>query len=262
MFRLFGRKKNEDGDAQRRIQDIPPGANWSFLGADMHSHMIPGIDDGAKTMEDSLTMLRAMKELGYNTIVTTPHVMSDFYPNSRQTIEAGLAEVQKALKENNIDIQLRAAAEYYIDENFMQLIGTEPLLTIYKNEVLVEFSMLYEPPMLNEAIYKLQTNGYKPIIAHPERYLFFHKDFNRYRDFKDRGCLLQMNMLAPTGHYGRSIKMVADQLLAKGMYDYCGSDMHHEKHIAALKFIVNTKEYLTFVNYPFLNSRLCTMSEG
>ncbi len=260
MFsKLFGGKKKE-ADITKNIT-VPAGSEWAFLGADMHSHMIPGIDDGAKTIDDSLTLLRAMKGMGYKTVITTPHVMIDFYPNTRQTIEAGLKTVQEALAENGIDIQVRAAAEYYIDEYFMELLEKEPLLTIRQNEVLVEFSMLYEPPMLFEVIYKLQSNGYKPIIAHPERYLFFHKDFSRYGEFKDRGCLLQLNMLSVTGHYGRSIKSIADQLLAKGMYDYCGSDMHHEKHALALKNMVNTKEYLTFVNYPFLNSRLCTMSE-
>lgn len=254
---LFKKKKKEVEGLQ-----VPANGNWSFLGADMHSHFIPGIDDGSKSMEESLAMIGALKDLGYNTIITTPHIMSDFYPNTRQTIEDGLKQVQAALVENNIDITLRAAAEYYIDEYFMQLVDKEPLLTLRKKEVLVEFSMMYEPPMLAEAIYKLQSNGYQPVIAHPERYLFFHRDFGRYREFKDRGCLMQMNMLAITGHYGKGIKAVADQLMAKGLYDYCGTDMHHERHVAVLKAITNTKDYLTFVNYPFLNSRLCNVDEA
>jgi protein-tyrosine phosphatase len=260
MFsKLFGRKKEEHNSAKH----LPTGNNnWSFLGADMHSHFIPGIDDGAKTMEDSITLLRAMKEMGYNTIITTPHVMVDYYPNTTQIIQDGLQKVRSALKQTNLNINVNAAAEYYIDEYFIDLIGKEPLLTIYKNEVLVEFSMLYEPPMLFDVIFKMQSAGYRPIIAHPERYLFFHRNFNKYREFKDRGCLLQLNMLSPTGYYGRNIKMIADELLSKNLYDYCGSDMHHEKHASVLKSITNTKEYLTFVNYPFLNSRLCVTSEG
>ena len=102
---LFKRKKNDEGE-QPRSQQIPGNADWSFLGADMHSHFIPGIDDGAKDMAESLAMLRAMKDLGYNTIITTPHIMSDFYPNTRQIIEAGLKEVQDALRNNNINITL------------------------------------------------------------------------------------------------------------------------------------------------------------
>lgn len=255
MFsRLFNRRKKEDDMPDL---PVPENANWSFLGADMHSHFIPGIDDGAKTIEDSLTLVRAMKDMGYKTLITTPHVMVDFYPNTSQIIDEGLVKLQEAVKQNNIDVTIKAAAEYYMDEYFIGLIGNEPLRTIRENEVLVEFSMLYEPPMLFDVIYKMQSNGYRPVIAHPERYLFFHKEFNRYREFKERGCLMQLNMLSVAGYYGRTIKMIAEQLLSKNLYDYCGSDMHHEKHAAALKAMANTKDYHTFVNYPFLNSRLC-----
>jgi len=255
MFsRLFKWTKRKD-----EMDDLPVPANagWSFLGADMHSHFIPGIDDGAKTIEDSLTLVRAMVDMGYKTIITTPHVMIDYYPNTTQTIQAGLLTLQNALKEQGINISIKAAAEYYMDEYFIRLIETEPLLTIYKNEVLVEFSMLYEPPMLFDVIYRMQTSGYRPVIAHPERYLFFHRDISKYQELKDRGCLMQLNMLSIAGYYGRNIKMVAHQLIAKGLYDYCGSDMHHEKHAATLKAMAGTKDYHTFAGYPFLNPRLC-----
>ena len=258
MFsKLFGRKKDEN-----KVDElpIPENADWSFLGADLHSHYIPGIDDGAKTIEDSLVMIRAMKDMGYNTIITTPHVMVDYYPNTTQIIQAGLATVQNALKENNIDITLRAAAEYYMDENFMRLLESEPLLTITDNQVLVEFSMLYEPPMLLDVIFKMESAGYKPIIAHPERYMFFHNNTSKFKLLKDRGCLLQMNMLSVAGYYGKGVKMVAEELLRKGMYDYCGSDMHHEKHAAALKALAVSKDRHLITGYPFLNYRLSSRS--
>lgn len=253
MFsRLFGKKKQTGNEGFSA-----PAQPWSFLGADMHSHYIPGIDDGAKTIEDSLVLVRAMKDMGYRTLITTPHVMVDFYPNTTQTIQEGLQRLQDAVLQQNIDIKIKAAAEYYMDEYFIGLIEKEPLLTIFENEVLVEFSMLYEPPMLLDVVYRLQSSGYRPVIAHPERYLFFHKDLGRYRDLRDRGCLMQMNMLSVAGYYGSNVKAAAHQLLSRNMYDYCGSDMHHEKHAAALKAMANTKDYHTFVNYPFLNSRLC-----
>ncbi len=257
MFsRLFG-KKNKDNNAEYELP-APENANWGFLGADMHSHFIPGIDDGAKTIEDSITLISAMKEMGYKTIITTPHIMIDYYPNTRETIQAGLETVKQALSDRNIDISIKAAAEYYIDEYFISLLDkNEPLLTIHNNEVLVEFSMLYEPMMLNDVIFKMQASGYKPVIAHPERYVFFHRDFNRYRELRDKGCLLQMNMLAVTGHYGNHIKAIAEELLRKGMYDYCGSDMHHEKHANMLRRMAGTQDYHKFAGYPFLNPRLC-----
>jgi tyrosine-protein phosphatase YwqE len=257
MFsKLFSWKKQGE---RGNDMPAPENANWSFLGADLHSHFIPGIDDGAQTIEDSLTLLRAMKDMGYRTIVTTPHVMIDHYPNTTQIIQNGLVTVQNALKENNIDIELRAAAEYYIDENFVHLLETEPLLTIYQKELLVEFSMMYEPPNLLDIILKIQSSGYKPIIAHPERYLSYHrKDLAKYRTLKDRGCLFQLNMLSISGYYGGNVKAVAEDLLRGGMYDYCGSDMHHEKHAAALKKMAQGKEYHILASYPFLNQRICS----
>jgi protein-tyrosine phosphatase len=255
MFsKLFGRKKKEEDQYDL---PVPENANWSFLGADMHSHLIPGIDDGAKTVEDSLKLVRALIGMGYKTIITTPHTMIDYYPNTTETIQSGLQTLKSAMKEHNLDISIKAASEYYIDEYFMKLLETEPLMTIYNNEVLVEFSMMYEPPMLTEVIFRMQAAGYKPIIAHPERYLFFHNNFKRYRELKDNGCLFQLNMLSISGYYGRNIKMIADDLLTKGLYDYCGSDIHHEKHAAVLKAMAGTKDYHTFAGYPFLNSRLC-----
>lgn len=256
MFSRFFKRKKEEED----VYTDSPGqvsANWGFLGADMHSHFIPGIDDGAATVADSLKLVSAMVDMGFKTLVTTPHVMSDYYPNTTQTIQNGLQVLQDALKENNIDIPVRAAAEYYIDESFIKLLETEPLLTITGNQVLVEFSMLYEPPMLHDVIFKMQSAGYRPIIAHPERYLFFHQDTRRYKEFKDRGCMLQLNILSITGYYGRNIKMIADTLLSQGMYDYCGSDMHHEKHASVLKSMAGTKDYDRFIGYPFQNNKLC-----
>ena len=249
----FGRKKQEKGGDLV----LPANADFSFLGADMHSHFIPGIDDGSVSMDLSLAMLKDMADMGYKTIITTPHIMVDFYPNTNETIHIGFEALQKALVDNGIDISLRAAAEYYIDEYFMQKIEEGNLLTIWTKEVLVEFSTFSEPPMLKDVLFKMMTSGYRPVLAHPERYNFLHKDFDRFMEFKDRGCLLQLNMLSLIGYYGPSVKKVADQLLEKGMYDYCGTDIHNEKHITAIKSILSNKLFSTLANYPFLNKRLC-----
>jgi protein-tyrosine phosphatase len=244
--------KREKSEEKSLTQNI----DFSFLGADMHSHFIPGIDDGAKTIEDSTNLIKAMVDLGYRTIITTPHVMVDYYPNTTQSIQNGLESIKNIIKENNIHIGVKAAAEYYIDEYFIRLLETEPLLTIYQNEVLVECSMLYEPPMLINVLFNMISSGYRPIFAHPERYLFFHNKFDKYSELKDRGCLLQLNTLSVTGYYGKNIKAVAEQLLAAGMYDYLGSDIHSIKHIETIKKM-DIGIYQALVSYPFLNSRLC-----
>lgn len=224
----------------------------------MHSHFLPGIDDGAKDIADSLNLLRTMAELGYKKIITTPHVFIDYHPNTRHTILAAYEQTKAALREHNIDIELRPAAEYYIDEHFMQLMEQEELLTIRDKEVLVEFSMMFEPPILAQALFNLRTAGYRPIIAHPERYVFFHRNLDKYQELKDRGCLLQLNMLAIAGYYGGGIKTVAEKLLAKGMYDYCGTDAHHEKHLGVLKAMACSPDYHKITQYPFRNASLCS----
>lgn len=256
MFsRLFRRNRGERDE--RDEQPIPENASFSFLGADMHSHFVPGIDDGAKTVEDSITLLKGMEAMGYRSVVTTPHVMIDFYPNTNQTIRQGLEILRDAAKANNINLNINAAAEYYIDEYFMELVKKEPLLTVHKNEVLVEFSMMFEPPMLNNALFQMQGAGYRPILAHPERYISLHKNFDRYQELKDRGCLFQLNLLALTGYYGGGVMSAANRLLEMGMYDYAGTDMHHEKHLANVSQMLKNKIYNRLVAYPFLNSKLC-----
>ncbi|NDC40017.1 MAG: hypothetical protein EBZ77_00430 [Chitinophagia bacterium] len=252
-FWKFGKGEKEN----KEQLNLPEGLNWSFLGADMHSHFIPGIDDGAKDIDDSITLIRAMREMGFTHLVTTPHTFIDYYPNTTETITQGLALVRQRLAEEQIDIQLSAASEYYIDETFLELIDKQPLLTITKNEVLVEFSMVYEPPMLNQAIFKLISAGYKPIIAHPERYNFFHNDTERYSELKDRGCRLQLNLLSLTGYYGRNVMLAAQKLLDSKMFDYAGSDAHHTRHCTNLQLMLTTKTMVQLLDYPFLNSKLC-----
>jgi protein-tyrosine phosphatase len=248
------RNKNES----RREISIPENMDWSFLGADIHSHFIPGIDDGAQNMEETLQMLKAMQEMGFKKIVTTPHIMIDMYPNTQEKIAAGLADVRAALAAEGLTIELAAAAEYFIDETFIDRAFERPMLTITGKEVLVEFSSYTEPPMLKQALFKMVTSGYRPIIAHPERYNYFHNDFDRFADFKDRGCLLQLNLMSLAGFYGPNIKKTAEALLEQGMYDYCGTDIHNQKHVDCIRSLLQNKVIVQLSEYPFRNKALCS----
>src|SRR5690606_7872113 len=146
----------------------------------------------------------------------TPHIKSDIYPNTTETIQNALKEVQQALSAQDIEVPIRAAAEYYIDDRFFELLETENLLTLYKNEVLVEFSFVFEPVRLNDTIFRIQTKGYNPVFAHPERYPFYHQKPEVFRQMKDRGCLLQLNLLSLSGYYGKSVKETAEWILQEG----------------------------------------------
>jgi protein-tyrosine phosphatase len=256
MFSRLWKRGKEEQETKSVL--LPPvDANWAFLGADMHSHLIPGIDDGAKTVEESLALIRELAGMGFRHLVTTPHTMIDYYPNTTATIQGGLTVLQAAVNAAEIPVTVSAASEYYIDEYFLDLVEREPLLTITGNEVLVEFSMVIESPLIGRALFAMQASGYRPIIAHPERYVFFHQNFDKFQEFRDRGCLLQLNLLSLTGYYGRSIMAIAQKLMQNGMYDYCGTDMHHERHAAAINRMQESRLMAELAQYPFLNSKLC-----
>lgn len=227
MFGLFKKKKENPASLQK--------ANYSFLKTDMHSHLLPGIDDGSPNVEASVTYIRAMMELGYQQFITTPHIYPDLYPNTRETISAAHQILVQRLQEEQIDVKITAAAEYFIDDIFPdRLTNKEPLLTLHKNHVLVEVSFLAPPPNLSEVIFEMIVKGYQPVLAHPERYSFYHHKKDTYHSFKDKGCMLQVNLLSLAGYYGKGAQDVAQYLIKEKLVDYIGTDLHHERHLEAL----------------------------
>ncbi len=209
---------------------------------DIHSHILPGIDDGAKTLGDSLQLIQALQGFGASKLITTPHVIQHFWENSSQNIKEKEAETNLELKKNNLSIPFRAAAEYMMDENFVKLFQSEKLLTLKDNYVLVEMSYINPPIQLYSILFDLQVAGYIPVLAHPERYNFFHKNFEEYNKLINAGCLLQLNLLSVVGYYGESITEIAQKLLKKGMYSFVGSDAHHNNHIASFDKKVKIKD--------------------
>jgi protein-tyrosine phosphatase len=208
----------------------------SLIGIDMHSHFIPGIDDGAKTMKDSIELLRSMEELGYKKVITTPHVMGDFFRNTTAIITTGLEQVRNAAKAEGLKIEIEAAAEYYYDYDLEGKIRSERLLTFGMDYFLFEVSYMNAPDNLDAFIFLLQTNGYKPVLAHPERYPFWYsKNLEHFERLKDKGVHFQLNINALTGHYSAGAKKVAEQMIEKGWYEFLGSDCHHPGHIELMK---------------------------
>ncbi|MBV6654824.1 MAG: hypothetical protein KI786_13755 [Mameliella sp.] len=216
------------------FKKTPPLGNYAFLTIDMHSHLLPGIDDGAKDIDDSIALITQLSNMGYQHLITTPHIMADLYPNTPAIINEKLQEVRVAIKAAGIDITIDAAAEYLMDEGFEPLLEEGDLLTLPGNRVLVEMSFISAPPRLDQYLFRLQTQGYRPLLAHPERYLFFRDNFNRYTELKDRGCEFQLNLLSLTGYYGKPTRENAVALLKAGMIDYLGTDLHHERHAEKL----------------------------
>jgi tyrosine-protein phosphatase YwqE len=202
----------------------------------MHSHLLPGIDDGAQDMENSLALIQGMHALGYKKLITTPHVLWDMYKNTHEIILSKLDEVREAVKGAGIDVEIHAAAEYFLDEHVEDLLrNKEPLLTISGKMVLTEFSMAFPSMNIKDLLFEMQMQGYQPIIAHPERYVYLEKDKTFYDDLRDTGCLFQLNLLSLGGHYGRSVVDLAHYLLKNGFYSLIGTDLHHSGHLEGLQ---------------------------
>jgi len=215
---------------KKRLADLIPDGY-----IDIHSHLLPGIDDGSKDDDNTIDLVTSLKNYGFSQFITTPHVLSGVWNNTRDAISAKEATTKKLLEDNNINNPFKAAAEYLMDDVFLKLIKNEPLLTIKDNYVLVEMSYLNAPIQLYDILYELQLAGYKPILAHPERYLFYHFKYEEYEKLKRVGCLFQINLLSVTGYYGKPVLEISKKLLDNNMIDFTGSDVHHERHIEAFK---------------------------
>lgn len=248
MFdRLFGFLREKKDEPVSRLTD------YSLMGVDIHSHLIPGIDDGVKTMDDSIFLLWGLEALGFKKIITSPHVMADGYNNSPQTILSGRDAVREAIKANKINLEFDATAEYNIDEAMYERIEKKELLPFGRNYIMVEMPFLAKPPIMGDIMYKLQTAGYNVILAHPERYSYFHEnDFSAYYSLKDRNLLFQINIGSLSGIYGKAAKYTAEKMINEHMVDFTGTDMHGQKHLELLQNCLGLKYLDKILNYDKL----------
>jgi len=243
MFSFFRKKENK--------KKIPK------LKVDLHSHLIPGIDDGSQSMEESLSLLREMESLGYQKIITTPHIMSDAYKNTPEIVKNGLLELRKIALKEDVKIEIDAAAEYYLDDGFIGLIEQGDMLTVNEKYLLFETSYISKPLGTEEMIFAITSAGYTPVMAHPERYRYIKDPMKEYGRFKELGVLLQVNLNSFGGHYGKSAKILADLLSRQGMIDFLGSDVHHQKHINSLEAVFLSDAYRKiFESNEILNDTL------
>ncbi len=230
--------------------------NYESIIVDMHSHVLPGIDDGAQNVEQSVFLVKKMMELGIKKIIATPHIMVDFYRNTPETINNALEILRAELKRQEIDIEIEAAAEHYFDELFEKLINDLKLMTMGDNFVLFEYSFLEPPPNAFTVIQKMiEWGDYKPILAHPERYSYMSLD--AIADLRGWGCNMQLNTISLTGYYGKDVKKKAEHMIDMQLVDFISSDMHHPRHAAAFKDALHLPylEKILF-DYPLKNIML------
>ena len=224
------------------------------IDTDIHSHILPGIDDGAPDIETSLRLVKGIYDIGIRKTVATPHIISDIYRNTPETINAALDKLQTAVAEEGMDIEITAAAEYMLDDYFLKLLrSNKQLLTIHQNVVLTEQSYAMATGNLNEISFELMTAGYRPIMAHPERYIFYQGKFEEFSHLKDMGFLLQVNLLSLTGYYGKGVAKAAKYIFDNGLADLVGTDMHHDRHLSLLQNPANLEMFNKVLSYKKFN---------
>ncbi|MDX1445554.1 tyrosine-protein phosphatase [Lishizhenia sp.] len=244
MFSLFKKK------------EAKTPVDLSRLGIDVHSHLIPGVDDGAQNVDASIGMLTKFKELGYDRIITTPHVYTDLYPNTTKSITDAYNVLLDELEKTNLDIQVEVAAEYFFDETFIERIDNDDVLTWAGNHVLFEFSFTNEPMGIDALIFQLQTKGYTPVLAHFERYLYYHGSVEKARELREKGVLIQVNLNSLTGHYGPHIKKQAELLIDNKLVDLAGTDCHRIEHLKLLESHLKRSYFHKLLDLDLLNYKL------
>ncbi len=188
----------------------------------MHSHLIPGLDDGARTLDDSIMLISRMHGLGYEKLIITPHIQGEFFCNTPETIRNGLEKVRRALKSENIPVEIQAGAEYMLDDRFEEKAEKGELLSFGDKYILLELSYFNPHPNLKTFVFNLQVDGYKVILAHPERYTYWHNDFSKFEDLKNRGVFFQLNIISLANFYPDPVNKFAEKLIDKGMIEFIG----------------------------------------
>jgi len=228
---------------------------YNPITVDIHSHLLPNIDDGVKTIEESISIIKKFKSLGYTKLITTPHIFSDLYPNTREIIKEKLNLVKEALNAQEIPIHLEASAEYYLDMEFLRIIEDDELLPFINNYILFETPPRSKPIILEPAIDALISKGYIPVLAHPERYHYLYSDdLEKYKALKRAGTLFQINLKSLQSQSKRS-RNIAFKLIKGKLVDFLGSDVHHISDILKVEKVLKSREYKTIIkNNSFLNN--------
>lgn len=245
MISLFRRKTKSYGNV------LP-------LTVDMHSHLLPGIDDGCKTFDESIELIKELIDLGYKKLICTPHIMGDFYRNTPEIILNKLDQLTDIIQQLGLPIELSAAAEYYLDESFIKRIENEEQLLCFgeKKYVLFETSYMNASPYIDQVIFILFSLGYTPILAHPERYVYVFDNYDELHRLYDKGVLFQVNINSLSGYYSKPSKKIAEYLIDNQMVHFFGTDMHGERHLQSLKKSRETEHYLKALSQGVLNNQL------
>jgi len=238
---------------RKKLPALPDKA----IHVDIHSHLLPGLDDGVQTYEESLEILKKFESLGYHKVITTPHVMGDIFINSNQDIQDKLMELRDRISHAQLIIKVEAAAEYYLDETLVKRIESqEDFLTFGSNYLLFETSYMNEPIFFHDIIFKLSSLGYRPVLAHPERYLYLQENPEQIEDLINRGLYMQLNVNSLEGYFSLGAKMIARRMVKNRQVNFVGSDCHNLNHLEILEQVIKTRSYKKALKLDLINNSL------
>lgn len=232
-------------------------SDLSDIGVDMHSHLIPGIDDGSKSNEQSLEMISRLQDYGFSKLITTPHIMSGGYDNTTSIIQKGSESLNLYLEKNKVDIELKCSSEYYLDGHFEDLIKQKDLMPIGDNYILFEFSYMFRPTDGERVIFDLGLDGFRPILAHPERYNYMaDKNLSKLKTLKDTGVLFQLNLFSLVGAYGPIAQKVGEHLIRERMIDFVGTDLHNPSQLEYLNKLLESESLMDLIQQDQLKNKV------
>lgn len=232
-------------------------SDYSILRVDMHSHVLPGIDDGAKDVNESVKLLCGLKELGFKHCLPTPHISQEHHPNTPETIKAAHTRLSSALISCPSPMVGSPAAEYLLDEYLLEKIVGRDLLTLPGERVLFELSFSAPPYNIKDIVFALKLEGYQPVLAHPERYRYWSRHQSAWNNIIGSGCELQVNILSLVGHYGKRVQKTAYEILGSNKVDFLATDCHNTAHLSALKAGLKDRRLTRLLKEKsFANSKL------
>lgn len=231
--------------------------NVCFWKVDIHSHLLPNLDDGVDSLEETLTCLKQLADWGIQKVITTPHVSRDWYPNGSTSIRENLTAVQTLIVEHQLPLTVEVAAEYLLDDFFLEQLEQGDLLSFgVQRYLLVETGWSSAPMRLADMLFRIQTRGYTPVLAHPERYTYYHDDKPTLAHLRETGCLFQLNWMSLSGRYGSHVEKQARYLLQQHWIDFIGSDLHRPGDLKTLARLFNSSDLKLLQEQPLQNASL------
>lgn len=229
MFNFFSKKSQSDEKL--------------FFTTDIHSHVVPGIDDGSPSVERSVELVQRMMGWGLEKFIVTPHVTQDTFENTPDIISGAYSELQEGLRQAGIEIDMDYSAEYRVDEMFVEQLEEGIVRRLHGNFLLVENSYIQEAYNLDQILFQISMKGFRPILAHPERYIYYYDKRQRYDELHGNGILFQVNLLSLAGYYGKEPKKIAEMLIEKDYVDFVGTDLHRRAHAEIIEKYIGSKDY-------------------